>query len=420
MKKILLLVLFFTSLYAFAQKTEACKCDLLKQSQDSIRNYYSNNEFTPVPEETVLKPRYSFISVKYLDKYASSADIVDSLEIKINQAAKNKVPHLLLGSSKIRDSITRLEFSKKYGGIPKPLIIKTGTIKKVKGILYTINNNYYLKVSKDNGKTWKTYFTGLKVKDHYYFKSNSRYPLWKDNQHIQIEADIVRLVRLPKFRCSPEPQFEKIKNNALVTLNLKEIMKDSDQDGFNDLEEKFVLFTNPKSKDTDNDGIIDSKDSNPKYKSVNNDFTKLVQAILYGDYTFLEDSDPHLNEFIINLKTFDEDMKKQQQKLKSNVSDPRDFSDSFDFNILVSDDENFRRIKPLEEKILFLTSKEFQSMIQLSFLNSFTDRYSKIYPCDEKPDTYILVFNGITRGETYLITRISEGWRVKIIDSWLS
>jgi hypothetical protein len=59
-------------------------------------------------------------------------------------------------------------------------------------------------------------------------------------------------------------------------------------------------------------------------------------------------------------------------------------------------------------------------MIQFSFLNSFTDRYSKIYPCDEKPDTYILVFNGITRGETYLITKISEGWRVKIIDSWIS
>lgn len=420
MKKILFLLLFPVCFYSFAQKTEACKCDLLKQSQDSIQNSYSKNEFTPVSVEEALKPRFSFVSVKFLDKYAQSEDILDSLEMKVNNASKNKVPDILLGSYKIRDSIRKIEFSKKIGDIPKPMIIKTGKIKKVKGILYVAKNKYYLRMSKDDGKTWKNYFTGLKARDNYFFKSNSKYPLWKDNNHIQVEADVVRLTRLPSFPSHPEPEFETIKNNALVTLNIKEIMKDSDQDGFNDLEE-LDLFTNPKSKDTDNDGIIDSEDHNPKYKSVNNDFTKLVQAILYGDYTFLEDSDPYLNEFIINLNTFEEDIKKQREDMKSYSSkDPKNFLDSFDFKVLVSDDENFRRIKPFEEKIIFLTSKEFQEHIQSASLNSYALHYSKIFKCDEKENTYILVFNGITRGESYLITKIPEGWRVKIIDSWIS
>ncbi|MEJ5102801.1 hypothetical protein [Chryseobacterium sp. MYb328] len=47
------------------------------------------------------------------------------------------------------------------------------------------------------------------------------------------------------------PEYTVVKNNALLTLDLAEILKDSDGDGINDIEETQKLFTNPYSKDTD-------------------------------------------------------------------------------------------------------------------------------------------------------------------------
>ncbi|MEJ5102802.1 hypothetical protein [Chryseobacterium sp. MYb328] len=78
-------------------------------------------------------------------------------------------------------AIMQEEFSKKINDIPIPLIIKKEKFKGTIAILYTtdsfLSKNYYIKISKDNGKTWQNYFTGL-VANHYYFlKSNSKYPL---------------------------------------------------------------------------------------------------------------------------------------------------------------------------------------------------------------------------------------------------
>lgn len=427
MKKNIFILILFVFSFSKAQEIHDCKCDLLRKSEDSLQVYYSKNQFKPSTKKGALKPSFNFISIKYLKKYSKSQDIIDSVQIKINNEI-SKIPSTadtVYTSYKISDSIQEIEYSKKYGDIPKPVIIMTGEFDGTKAILYrtrsTYNSKYYLRISNDNGKSWKNYYTGIESYQKYVFKSNSQYPLWKDKDNIQIEADIVRMIKQPSFPLYPYPEYETIKNNALITLNLKEILKDSDGDGINDLEENLIYFTNPLSKDTDNDGINDFEDKNPRYKNIDNDFTRLAEALLFGDYEFTENSNPQTDEFIVKLKTVNEDILNQRKKWES-FSRPREksFLDSLSYRVIVTDDENIRKIYTYGEKIIFLTSKEQIKYSKYNYNIAPQPDYSRILKCDDKKDTYILTCDRLVRGETYLVTRTSEGWIVRIINGWIT
>jgi hypothetical protein len=425
LKKYILVVFLSAFSFSKAQEINACKCDLLKKSEDSLNTYYSNNHFKPSTKKETLKPHFNFISIKYLKKYSKSQDIIDSVQMKINNEISKIPSDTTYISYKISDSIDRIEYSKKYGDIPRPVIIKTGEFNGTKAILYRTrsyyNPKYYLRISNNNGRSWKNYYTGIEGYQKYFFKSNSQYPLWKDKDNIQIEADIVRMIQQPSFPSSPVPEYETIKNNALITLNLTEILKDSDDDGINDMEENLIYFTNPLSKDTDNDGINDFEDENPRYKNIDNDFTRLIEAILFGNYEFTESSDPQIDEFIIKLNTVYEDISKQRKQGES-FSKPREksFLDLLNYKVVTTDDENIRKINTYGEKIIFLTSKELIKHSKYNYNIIPYPNYSRILKCDDKKDTYILTFDGLVRGETYLMTKTSEGWIVRIINRWIT
>lgn len=421
MKKILILFIVVVYTNCAAQENEICKCNLLKKSEDSTKKFTNYNVNT-ISKKTALKPPFHFISVKYLKRYAKSEDIVDSLDLKIRSFLKikkidNDDDYL---HYKITDSIKKAEFAKTFGNIPKPLIIKSGKLGHSIAILYFTDNyyksKYYLALSKDEGKTWKNHYTGLVRKFNYILKSNSQVPLWKDSEHIQIEADIVRMTQPMRFP-GPDEEFDTVKNNALLTLDLKQILKDSDNDGFNDLEEELELFTNPFSDDTDHDGIPDYEDPNPKNKSVNNDFTKLLQAIMYGDYPVTKNSDVRQSEFIVNLETFDKDFKNPAIFFHGQETK---FSDPFDFSVIVTDNQSLKQITPVGQKIIFLTSEEFSRYKKNSFMNLYTPNYSKLFPCDDVPDTYLFVTDNLWIGSTYLIKKIPQGWLIKTVSGWQS
>lgn len=364
-----------------------------------------------ITEEEVLTPPFKYISVKYIKGNVKSDNIIDPVE----QRTKN-LPQDSIDS---RYAIKQEEFAKKTNDIPIPLVIKTGQLNGTMAILYTTDSfqsrEYYLRISKDNGKTWKNYFTGLTVNHPYFLKSNSGYPLWKDENHIQIEADITRMSKSPIYGSPSE--FNLIKNNALLTLDLTEVLKDSDNDGINDIEETRKLFTNPYSNDTDGDGIVDAEDNNPKYETPENDFTKLLQGILYGNYDFVKDNDPYHEEFFIPLATFKEDLKAQREELPKRKND---FIHSLDYKVIVTDNEHLKGLEPMNEKIIFMTSKEFAEFRKLNYANNFNPYYSKIFPCDREKDTYIFMIEGITTGITYLIKRNPKGWNVEIISHWIA
>lgn len=425
MKKYLITLLVLLSKFLTAQKSEICTCNLLKKSEDSVNTIHSKYKFRPVSKATARKPPFSFVSITYLQKSANSQNIVDSVEMKINNIVNKTIPDTLHDTYKIRDSIERLEYSKKYGDIPKPVIIKTGKLNGMLAILYRTRSyfqaKYYIRISKDNGETWKNYFTGLESNKNYIFKSNSQYPLWKDENNIQIEADIVRMIEEPGFPSRPEPEYEIVNNNALITLNLIEILKDSDHDGVNDLEEQLIYFTNPLSKDTDSDGISDFEDENPRYKNNDYDFTKLIEAIRFGDYPITENSDLTTDEFMVNVASVRKDIQNQMQSRES-FSKPHinSFLDSLDLRVIATDDENIRRMKTYGEKTIFLTSNEYKKYSKYHYTISDHPYYSKIFKCDDKKDTYILMFDGLVSGETYIITKTPKGWLIKIVNRWMT
>ncbi len=200
-----------------------------------------------------------------------------------------------------------------------------------------------------------------------------------------------------------------------------EILKDSDHDGINDLEEQLIYFTNSLSKDTDSDGISDFEDENPRYKNNDYDFTKLIEAIRFGDYPLTENSDLTTDEFIVNVASVREDIQNQMQSRElSSKSDIKSFLDSLYLRVIATDDENIRRMKTYGEKTIFLTSKEYKTYSKYHYTISDQPHYSKIFKCDDKKDTYILMFDGLVKGETYIITKTSKGWLIKIVNHWMT
>ncbi len=409
MKKFITLLSGFAFCPLFSQQTNACKCVEFEKLKDSISQ--ASPFFRSVTEEEAFTPPFKYISVKYIKGNAKSESIADPVQ--------QRTKDLPYESPDARYNVRQEEFAKKMSGIPIPLIIKTGKLKETIAILYTtdsfLSNDYYIKISKDNGKTWRNYFTGLVANHHYFLKNNSQYPLWKDENHLQIEADIRRMTRHAVYGVSPE--YTTVKNNVLLTFNLDEILKDSDGDGINDIEETRKLFTNPYSKDTDGDGIGDAEDRNPKYQSSANDFTRLLQGIMYGNYPVTVHQQPWYEEFFIQLPTFEEDIKIQREELPKRKED---FIHSLNYKVIVTDDENLKRIEPIDEKIIFLTSKEYIEYSKLTYMNRFKTYYSKIFRCDEEKDTYIFMIDDTATGLTYLIKKTSEGWIVRIISHWIA
>ncbi|ALR30721.1 hypothetical protein ATE47_09355 [Chryseobacterium sp. IHB B 17019] len=420
MKNQLFFLLICLFAFSKAQKTEVCKCDLLKKSNDSIKDSYSKYRFKPISKRAATKPPFDFISIKYLKKYADSKNIVDALEIKVESFFKSNKIEDDYKQYKAKDSIKKIEFLKTIGNIPEPLIIKSGKLDHSIAVLYQTEDyyksKYYIAISNDEGKTWKNFYTGLIKNFNYVFKNNSQFPLWKDKYHIQIEADIVRMAEPMNFP-GPQEKYETVKNNALISINLNEIIKDSDKDGFNDLEENLELFTNPLSYDTDNDGIYDYEDKNPKYKEANNDFTRLLQGILYGDYPVTEGSDIRESEFIINFKTFEKDFKNPSLYF---FEKEKKFSDSFDFRVMITDNGYLKQITPVGNKIIVLTSQEFAAYMKINFMNRYMPHYSKLFKCQDKEDSYLFIVDNIWMGYTYLIKRIPDGWLIKTVSSWQS
>lgn len=392
MKKFITLLLGLPFCTVLSQETKACKCFQLEKLRDSIHSH-SGNSFRLLSEEEVLALPADYVSLEFIN---------------------------LKTKSKKENSVKKTDHSKTIADVPRNLIIRQGELKGSKAILYADERydfrSYYVKISRDNGKTWRNYFTGLIMDHNYFFKPDSQYPLWKDGERLQIETDVRRMTK-PTMLPDSYPVYETVKDNALLTLDLNEITKDSDGDGINDIEEIKMLFTNPYSKDTDEDGINDFEDKNPRFKTPDNDFTKLWEGILYGYYEFAQKSDPIHEEFTINLATFEEDMKKQREDLPTKR---RDFMNSLRHKVIVTDDENLRRIVPLDEKIIFMSSKEYAAYKAFTHSHDTDIFYSKMFRCDELKDTYVLLVNSNTTGYTYLIKRTSDGWNVKIVDHWIA
>ncbi|WP_262148071.1 hypothetical protein [Chryseobacterium foetidum] len=136
---------------------------------------------------------------------------------------------------------------------------------------------FWLLEIKDN--TPKAYFLGLSF-SHYCINKVQNRPII-NKEYMELEGSFVKITivgGLPGYK-----DYSAIEDGKLFKIKLKDLFKDSDSDGYNDIFET-TFGLNPTNKDSDADGIDDFKDLNPMYKSGKNKFTALYESLMpnYG------------------------------------------------------------------------------------------------------------------------------------------
>lgn len=446
--------LIFLCLFSFvqAQKKDGCKSSEMESYDKTQQQKWKNYKFEPISKDETLKAPFDFIKIEFLYQPAKLENDIDTISLEME-----KYSHLMFSNfdndiedkkvkkdkkqikkeaenqadnftkyMKIEDSLRRVAASKKIGPISMPKVIKSEQHGDKWAILYydfkydellRFGSGYWLAFSDNGGKSWNLQYTGLSEKNNFVFKKNSKLPLWKDENHIQIESDIVRMID-PMGHPVP-PEYELVRDNALVIMDIEEIMKDTDKDGINDITER-KLFLNPNSSDTDNDGFSDNEDTNPRFRSKTSEFTILYEGLLYGNYELKGKG--FFEEFEIDLQ-HPQLVKTEEmvQKMNESEMDLLAMDDVFStISMIVTDDENLQQINPPDEKIIILTKKEYEDYKKQNASQIIQKNISPLFKCDSSKDTYLLRTSASYSGQTYKIIRTKKGWKVKTISSWIS
>ena len=226
----------------------------------------------------------SFISTRDETDYAKSFHslVMDCVK-EFHKTKKTRDDNLAYHSC--MDSINLLRFSEKIGDIYKYHVIRHDSIGNKQIIVYydskyespLKHQGYWIGISEDSGNNWKYYYSGLAKDNIYFIKPNPKIDLIKSDSIICLEAAKVRKVKRSSHWTASE--YELIKDNIILELNLNKITLDTDLEGLTDLEEQ-KLQTNPTLKDTDKDGLLDLNDNNPRFPNLDDRFSRLYSTLI--------------------------------------------------------------------------------------------------------------------------------------------
>lgn len=399
-------IFLFSYQFVFAQNEKRYKSKQEEIYFDSISKKWKDYEFRPVDVEIAKKIPYNFINVEKINNAApiNKRDVFsnyyDSI-MDLNKKDRNNFEKF--------DSIMAIIENQKIGPIKKMSIVKEGRLGNKWGILYIDSKyddfiyggwGYWIAISNDNGKNWNQYYTGLTENYYFYFKRNSKIPLWKDINTIQIESAIVRQKSAVMHPIPAE--YEIVEDNLAVEIDLSKIILDSDNDGLTDVAELKMLLK-PNNPDTDGDGIIDSEDKNPRFKSC-----KTNKSIIYE--SLIENYSPdEKGKMYIDLSN--------PQTIKENIENSFDYDG---ISIFVTDNEDLQRIDLKKTTLIIMSSKEYEEYEKKYPSHFIKSNYSQMFKCDKKKDTYKIHTSYLTGGNTYLIKKTKDGWTISLIESWIS
>ena len=228
-------------------------------------------------------------------------------------------------------------------------------------------NKYGLWIIEKNNADFKPYFLGLTQNVYlpeFYGKDQK---FIENNQFVMngTLVDIQRLSRVPML-----PKYEVVQDGVQFAINLEDVKKDSDKDGFNDLFEKFVGL-NPDSADTDRDGIADFVDPNPKYKEGTDKFTAMYETL---------------------------------------VDHPKTVS-KFSFVEILTDCEYFQAINPKNIKVLVYNTTEKPPIKDDVLDNFFPGKYSKMKTYKNYPEVYFTDFSDPSGDGTLSAEFVDGKWK---------
>lgn len=392
-------LLVFVSLSSCDNFKSDYKSSTLNAYNDSLSKSWKLKKLKNGKSNEVQNDILNIVSVK--NPAVLNRDFRRNYEDSLIKARK-----IELGNSKGMERLWKELHKDKVGPIDKYDAIKYGNLKNYQAAIYIDNkfndcfeDGYWIALSNDNGNKWKQYYTGLTVNKNYYFKLNSKIPLWKDSKTLQIEAAIAKKKVDRVIMLSPE-KFSTIKDSIAIELNITKITEDSDRDGLTDIVEDRMLL-NSHNPDTDGDGITDAKDKNPRFKS-----KKTAKSILYEvlmeSYLYYEN-----DGYQIDLSKL--------PSIKKNIfnKERRDL-----ISIFVTEDKEVLGLELKNETLIVMSSKEYEKY-KLKYPFSFTKRnYSKMFRCDEEENVYLIQESSCSSGTTYLIKKNNKGWGVSYFEGY--
>lgn len=401
-------LLVFTFCNSFSQDEKKYRSKQEDAYYDSLKKKWEHKDFVPVSIEIAKKNSYDYVETVKVNKPSvyNPRQVFSAYWDSILQSQTEE-----LQDFKKFDSIIQAILNEKIGIIPKMSVIKQEKVGNNWAIVYSDLKyddfvyggwGYWFALSYDNGKTWKKYYTGLAENCYYFFKRNSNIPLWKDSVTLQIESAIVRQVT---DVIHPTPAtFETIQDSIAVQLDIRKIIKDSDNDGLTDIIENKMML-NPNSPDTDGDGITDGEDKNPRFKS-----TRTEKSIIYETLieNFLPDKKGEMEIDITNPKTY------EKRKIDTLY---RDFES---VNLFVTDDKDLQGLNLHNETMIIMSTKEYEDYKKKYPSHFIECDYSQMFKCDRKRDTYKIQTSYFTGGATYIIQKTKTGWKIFLLSSWIS
>lgn len=293
----------------------------------------------------------------------------------------------------------------KVGGVDKIMVLKHETRDSIEAIVYedkryndVFNAGIFVAYSSNNGSTWDYYYTGLTQDAPMFIKWYSKYPLIDNEGNVQIEA--CQRSGDGNYHWSwmlSSPAI--VKDGLLITFDLETLRKDSDGDGLTDIEEA-RLRTDPFSKDTDNDGIPDDLDLNPRCNVPRTDKTIIYEVILDESIRI-----PFYDREDTLTIPFDK------------IAESHYCVDTKRTVMIVTDDPDIRSIQPKTQRVIFLTTEEFGDP---KAYNPGDLEKLRVTSFDKQDDgSYIVHEDYSSSGYAYSVKKTSKGWVIKMISRYI-
>lgn len=260
----------------------------------------------------------------------------------------------------------------------------------VEAIVYKSNRydecepGIWVAYSEDKGKSWTFYYTGITHCQPLCFKPQSKKPLFNEQGDLQLEACLLR--QISPFWMGHGADYELVKDGLLLTIDFETLCKDSDGDGLTDIvEAKFM--TDPLNSDTDDDGIADGLDMNPRMSVPRSEKTAVFEHLV--DHRF-HDTIP----LAIPEMTYADE--------KTSVV------------MIVTDNPDLQAVQPKTKRVIILTEEEFEK--QGSFFNPLNRLHiSPMFKVDDEDDTYLVSITDYRGSHDCVVRKTGDGWTMEVI-----
>lgn len=240
--------------------------------------------------------------------------------------------------------------------------------------------------SENKGKTWAFYYTGISHCQPFCLKSQSNLPLFNKDGDLQLEACMLR--QITPHLLGQGANYELVKDGLLLTIDFETLRRDTDGDGLTDIAEaKFM--TNPLLSDTDNDGVEDGLDLNPRMSLPRYDKTVVFEDLV--DYVFAD-------------------------TIPLTVSEARYANPRTNTVMIVTDDPDLQAIQPRIQRIIFITPEELEKA-GCFYLPIEQLHVSPMFKLDNEDDTYYVSKSDRHGFWDFIVKRINNGWTKKMVSS---